>query len=587
MATINFSSLLAQSPKIDFETILAAWNRNVPTAQSSTNVNRAPSRSDLGLSRDYDSMIFKQYKSLEVAFEEIEDARKNMGVMNSGLDFASATNFVTDPKYADFASLINSFSLTSPNFEASKEVALSVAEATKSLINLAGSFKKEKIITTKDERGIFDFSLASQGLYRPIEYFSEDFAKYGGDEFANRKLPKGVIPPENIDKKTNAFGPYYSYTDKNNNEYNCERRQIGTTSVFDFFKGETILKKNEQGITLPYYINNQSKVFNGEGKNRLKYATQTKKVYLLFEKNPESTKYVDFFIPVNNLGVEDGCRIANALVPILVCLSLEEFNIKTRISAARCGIDNTTYTAISIPIKNYEERTIDKMDFILNFLGKQNSAKSIFAFFKVLNENMGQVQPNGQNAIARNAASSFNEVNYYKRLGMLDLFARYKNWIEFNKGADFAETKVKDSNFQVFTFQAVAGDSNSGVPFFPSDMRADAPTFVQNMPYIIFEYFFYIDYLSLQYLAMSQFMTILLKRFQEDENFTRIFTIDRTPSTLKTTMTSYISSLLYSRYYVTDPTNAYADTPEQVALKDEGYAKKIEEMTEAIKNYFA
>jgi hypothetical protein len=227
------------------------------------------------------------------------------------------------------------------------------------------------------------------------------------------------------------------------------------------------------------------------------------------------------------------------------------------------------------------------MDFILNFLGRQDSAQSIFAFFKVLNENMGQVQPNGQNAIVRDSDSAFSDVNYYKRLGMLDLFARYKNWIEFNKGADFAETKVKDSNFQVFTFQAVAGDSNSGVPFFPSDMRADAPTFVQNMPYIIFEYFFYIDYLSLQYLAMSQFMTILLKRFQEDENFTRIFTIDRTPSTLKTTIVSYVSSLLYSRYYVTDPTNAYADTPEQVALKDEGYAKKIEEMTEAIKNYFA
>ena len=82
-------------------------------------------------------------------------------------------------------------------------------------------------------------------------------------------------------------------------------------------------------------------------------------------------------------------------------------------------------------------------------------------------------------------------------------------------------------------------------------------------------------------------MTILLKRFQEDENFTRIFTIDRTPSNLKTTIVSYISSLLYSRYYVTAPSNAYADTPEQVALKDEGYEKKIEEMREAIKNYFA
>jgi hypothetical protein len=585
VATINFSSLLAQSPKIAFESILAAWNLNVP-ARTSTNPNRAPSDKELGLEKPYDSMIFKQYKSLEVAFEAIEEARNNTGTMTSGLPFSDATRFVNNPEYADFQSLINNFNLSSPDFQASKEVALSVSQATKSLINLAGSFKKEKIITTKDERGIFDFSLASQGLYRPIEYFSEDFAIYGGDEFANRKLPKGVIPPEKIDKKSNAFGTYYTYTDDNNKEYNCERRQIGTTNVFDFFKGETILKKNEQGITLPYYLNNQTKVFNGEGKNRLKYATQTKKVYLLFEKNPESTKYVDFFIPINAIdGVSDGTRIANALIPILVCLSLEEFNIKTRINSVRCGIDLNTYTIVSLPLKNYEERTIDKMDFILNFVGKQSSAKSIFAFFKVLNQNMGQVQPNGKMATARDESSLFKNLNYTNRLGMLDLFARYKNWIEVNKDADFAETKVKDKNFQVFSFQAIK--PFSGLPFFQQRITSDASSFVENMPYIIFEYFFYIDYLSLQYLPMPQFMTILLKRFQEDENFTRIFTIDTTPSTLKTTIVSYVSSLLYSRYYVTAPTNAYADTPEQVALKDEGYANKIEEMKEAIKNYFA
>ena len=105
------------------------------------------------------------------------------------------------------------------------------------------------------------------------------------DLLENQSISLSILPPENIDKKTNAFGTYYTYTDNNNKEYTCERRQIGTTSVFDFFKGETILKKNEQGITLPYYINNQNKVFNGKGENRLKYATQTKKVYLLFEKN--------------------------------------------------------------------------------------------------------------------------------------------------------------------------------------------------------------------------------------------------------------------------------------------------------------
>lgn len=585
MSVINFSSLLAQSPKIDFAAILRVWNANIPAISPSNAGNRAPSNSELGLSESYNSMIFKQYKSLEVAFEAIEEARNNTGSMTTGKAFSAATIKVTDPQYANFQSLIDNFNLSAPDFEASKEVALSVSQATKSLINLAGSFKKEKIITTKDERGIFDFSLASQGLYRPIEYYSEDFALLGSQDFANRKLPKGVIPPEKIDKKTNAFGNYYTYTDSNKKEYICERRQSGTTNVFAFFSGKCILKKNDQGIILPYFMDNQTKVFNGQGKNRLKYASKTEKVYLLFEKNPTSTKYVDFFIPVNFIGSSDGCRIANALVPILVCLSLEEFNIKTRISAIRCGVDDKVYTIISLPLKNYEERTIDKMDFILNFLGKSSSASSFFAFFKVLNENMGQVQPDGKMATSEDTAFGFDDVNYYNRLGMLDLFSRYKNWIEVNKDADFAESKVIDKNFQVFSFQADI--SHSDLPFFPSNMGTDAASFVENMPYIIYEYFFYIDYLSLQYLPMPQFLVILLKRFQEDENFMSIFTIDRTPSVLKTTVVGYISSLLYSRYYVTAATNAYADTPEQVALKDEGYTKKIEEMNEAIKNYFA
>jgi hypothetical protein len=142
VTAINFTSLLAQSPKIDFETILARWNRNVPTTSNSTNANRAPSNSSLNLV-SYDSMIFTQYKSLEAAFEKIEEARISTGVMNSGRSFSAATGFVSSPEYADFKSLVTNFNLTSPDFAASKDVALSVSQATKSLINLAGSFKKK------------------------------------------------------------------------------------------------------------------------------------------------------------------------------------------------------------------------------------------------------------------------------------------------------------------------------------------------------------------------------------------------------------------------------------------------------------
>jgi len=280
--------------------------------------------------------------------------------------------------------------------------------------------------------------------------------------------------------------------------------------------------------------------------------------------------------------VQDGNRIANALVPILVSLSLEEFGIKTRISAVRNGIDENVYTAISIPLKTYEEKTLDKVDFLLNILGQSAVAGSFFAFFKTYNSNEGQVQPDGNVAFTRDTSSAFSDVFYYKRIAMLDLFSRYKNWIEVNKGQDFVETKVKDSNFQVFTFQAVSGGSN--LPFFRGDLSSDAQGFIENMPYVIYMYFFYIDYLSIQYLSMDKFVNLLFKRFEEDENFTKIFTIDKTRDALRQTITSYVTGLLYYRFYSTT-TNAYADSQEQKDKKMEDFDKKIDELDDVLNNY--
>jgi hypothetical protein len=570
MAQENFFTLLDRAPKVDFNRILTIWNRGgVSVGQQS------------GAVGNFDGLIFKQYKSFDTSFEAIEEARKDPDKeMTSGLQLNTALNFVRSSKFDNLKSYKDFLNNTKPEFETGKEVANAISSATKSLINLAGSFKKDRIEVTSDERGIFDFSLASQGLYRPIEFYSEDFAKSGGEEFAARLLPSGVIPPEFVDREENAFGYFYTYTDPKGKKFGCERRQIGTTDVFNTFPTKCLLKKNDQGIVLPYYLDDQEKVFNGEGTHRLKYATNSKNVYLLFDRQEESTKYVDIFIPVNFVGVSDGCRIANALIPILISSSLEEFGIKTRISAVRNGIDQGKYVSVSIPIKDYQERTSDKQDFILNLMGQEETASEFFAFHKVLTENEGQEQPDGTIAIAKDSASAFSDVFYYNRVAMLDLFSRYKNWIHLNQGKDFVETKVKDPSFQIFLFQAVG----EGVPYFPSKMQQSPEAYLEQMPYILFEYFFFLDYLSIQYLPMRKFVTILLKRFEEDENFLKVFTIDRDRKSIKQTILQYVSGLMYYRYYATD-TKAYADTPEQFAKKKEDYDNKINELTEVLKSY--
>jgi len=569
MAQENFFTLLEKSPKVDFNRILKIWNEGgLKVGQQSNYVG------------NFDGLIFKQFKSFDSSFEAIEESRKDPDkTMTSGIPLNSALAYVRSSKFDNLKSYKDFLSNTKPEFETSKEVANAISSATKSLINLAGSFKKDRIKVTSDERGIFDFSLASQGLYRPIEFYSEDFAKSGGEEFTSRLLPNGIIPPEFVDREENAFGYFYTYTNPKGKKFGCERRQIGTTDVFNTFPTKCLLKKNDQGIVLPYYLDDQEKVFNGEGTHRLKYASNSKNVYLLFDRQEESTKYVDIFIPVNYVPVSDGCRIANALIPILISSSLEEFGIKTRISAVRNGIDEDKYVSVSIPIKDYQERTFEKQDFILNLMGQKQSASEFFAFHKVLAENEGQEQPDGTIAFARFSDSAFQKVSYYNRVAMLDLFSRYKNWINLNQGKDFVETKVKDSSFQIFLFQAV----EDRVPYFPTEMEQTPKAYLEQMPYILFEYFFFLDYLSIQYLPMNKFVTILLKRFEEDENFLKVFTIDRDRKSIKQTILQYVSGLMYYRYYATD-SKAYADTPEQFAKKKEDYTNKINELTEVLKS---
>jgi hypothetical protein len=189
MAQENFFTLLEKSPKVDFNRILTIWNRGgKEVGEQSKEVV------------DFNSLIFKQYKSFDASFEAIQEARKDPSKsMTSGKTLKNALTFVDSPKFNNLKSYKEFLNTTKPEFNVSKEVATSISKATKSLINLAGSFKKDRIKVSSDERGIFDFSLASQGLYRPIEFYSEDFSKLGGEEFASRLLPKGIVPPEFVD----------------------------------------------------------------------------------------------------------------------------------------------------------------------------------------------------------------------------------------------------------------------------------------------------------------------------------------------------------------------------------------------------
>ncbi len=58
--------------------------------------------------------------------------------------------------------------------------------------DMGGAFKKSRLRITDDTKGIFDFGLASQALYRSIEYFSKELEVESPDEF--KGISSGIVP---------------------------------------------------------------------------------------------------------------------------------------------------------------------------------------------------------------------------------------------------------------------------------------------------------------------------------------------------------------------------------------------------------
>jgi len=216
---INFWDLVAQTTKVDFENLNARQTFSITGIDSYSWYFNDP-------------MLFNQYTSVEDAFRAVEEAF-NDDPTNQYFERAKSLikTISVDGRF-DYDKLMDRLQERGPSVDVVESVLFSLKKNLKEIINLGGNFKKQRLIVTSDERGIFDFSLASQGLYRPIEFFSDAYTKSGQDnEFAHTREPFGVIPPDRVRKEKNGQKTFY-FVAKNGKEYTCERRQKGTTIVF-------------------------------------------------------------------------------------------------------------------------------------------------------------------------------------------------------------------------------------------------------------------------------------------------------------------------------------------------------------------
>ena len=208
-------------------------------------------------------------------------------------------------------------------------------------IDMGGSFKKSKLIITDKTRGIFDFGLASLGLFAEQEFFSEKLAEDSPLEFP--KEPKGVVPPLFVN--LNQLGDYWYVSNVTGNKYKMTRQDKGTqAAIYDGYTKENMPLKYKS------------------------FKTKQKKSYLEFKKEGGKSKFVDLYVPMGGLGGMSPSGMLQRALPLFMAAEFfESVGIRTRLNCARvwkswgekmsssATKEATGYSVITVGIKDFGE----------------------------------------------------------------------------------------------------------------------------------------------------------------------------------------------------------------------------------------
>jgi hypothetical protein len=323
----------------------------------------------------------------------------------------------------------------------SLDVAIQQISNLFSLINLGGAFAKDRMVATDLPIGVFDFSLASKGLYKAQEYFCEGLNKVIAPDLV-RKLPTGE----------NTF-IYTEYKDGIPTTYNVIQQQEGTHEIN--LKNDFISELLKKGITESEAIIQATEKFP---RAKLIFRTTTKKVNLIrksktLKENQEGNeKYVDLFIAIGGLWNQTPRSLMYKTMPcLLVAYFMDKAGIKTRILGLDAGTEmqfnDTTKRDLkrfvnSFVIKNYE----DGFDF--NELAILTADSRVFRW-KLFKAIMSQFYDKFNHDIGSGLGSNIIGQAF------LDTFERYKTfYIEKQK----TEAGVKNQNSRLMFASEVTPD---------------------------------------------------------------------------------------------------------------------------------
>jgi hypothetical protein len=409
---------------------------------------------------------------------------------------------------------------------ANLETAISSFDEMLTKVDMGGAFEKAKMIITADSRGVFDFSLASKGLYRLREYYSEEMKNESPREFFP-ELP-GIVPLDNVYQ--DALEQFW-YTTESGKKYLLTPRQKGTTYMLEINPSAQIIV-DDQGLeyTDPISYNDFT----------LEFATTTKKSYIMFEKKGGKAKFVDLYVGIGGLSelTYEG-MLARALPLLLAARFFEQVGIRTRVIATRMYKDGGSFFTVTYPIKDYGQ------DLDFNWLAINSSDPrwfrwNLWKYVSALSYT---------DKLLKTPTRGYGST-VYGGDELLEVFNRYKNWYF----QEMKEGRLKpleiDRNLMI-----AGGLPNPGNDDLTSRSGKQK---IQN------EFYRVLDIVDFQFNKPEKAAARIYKRFQEDSQYANV-----SKNRLDTDVKEYIIATLRQAYSYPARGEYATEKERQDVLEDE------------------
>lgn len=508
---------------------------------------------------DSSPRVFSYYSSLDDLFETYK--QKGQEEISRGNNSPQSyndknfKNFVPDlyPNTTELVSLIENFS------------------SFKDSIDSGGAFKKSRIKLSEDKRFMFSFSLASKGLIRVPEYYSDDIAKKFPKMFNSIGTAKddptmvaGVVDSNIVESRPLANGQTYFFVNIDK-EYPLRQQQKGTAKMLEI-NSSAVLTQNDGGMffTEPSFYGDFSLVFS----------SSFKKSYLEMPKEGGNAPAVDIYVPFDMYN-----DLLTKIVPAIPLILASEFlmraRIKVRINVMRpilVNYNTMSSSIVAFPIKDFS----DPIDWnkLAVLRGIKDAGKLVTEANAYINQsNMGVYAPYSMNQMGIRTDlmgrpySSYADYMMYDDEEMLqEEFGRYKNW--FRKEVEEGRIKsklVEKPLMLTFSTSGLLGAS------FDLAKPEDYPDKVEKIENAFFEI---LDSVDLYYNKKEgEVVRRILKRFEQKD-----------PTSAGSASKSYIVKLLGKIYRDYEPkSGVLASSPEELQKANENYTMKLKKVSEEFK----